>query len=105
MPRIETFVEADRSAVPEKTASDLENVLREGPLSSGLILLQPSVPLGAKIIQKRLSDINFYTAEINGKWGKTVRVALRKFKKSMKLPANGKWDMETQKALFRDTGQ
>lgn len=105
MPFVETFPDSGKGIAPENTQSELENVLREGPLSSGLILLQPSVPLGAKIIQKRLSDLGFYTAGINGKWGKIVRMALKKFKKSVKLPANGKWNMETQKALFRDTGQ
>lgn len=78
---------------------------QNGPIAQGIVLLNPSVPSNAKIIQFRLSKLGYYSSKIDGKWKKYSRKALKDFRKDSKITKVNKWDIETQKALFKDTSQ
>jgi peptidoglycan hydrolase-like protein with peptidoglycan-binding domain len=74
-------------------------------MESGQIFLNPKDKNDAMIIQKRLSELGFYTKAIDGIFGKGSRAALAQLKNSMGLDNNENWDLKTQQALFSGTGQ
>lgn len=78
---------------------------QKGILSGGLVLLDTSVSLGAKIIQARLAQLGYYSDKIDGVWKKHSLKALKNFKKNRGLTDNDKWGPATQKALFAGTDQ
>ncbi|MBP1708907.1 MAG: hypothetical protein H6Q40_696 [Deltaproteobacteria bacterium] len=77
----------------------------QNPISSGAIVLDPSVPLDARKIQARLADLGLYDGTIDGIWGKGSRAGLRLFKEEHSLKNPDTWDKETQMLLFRGTHQ
>lgn len=94
------------AATSKKTVgiSDItpEKTKRAGndPISIGSMLLDLTTPLSAKIVQSQLARFGYYTAKIDGKWGKRSRVALASFKRVRGLPNVNEWNMSTQIALF-----
>ncbi len=78
---------------------------QNGPFATGTIALNPVNRLSAKIIQTRLAELGFYKANIDGIWKQDSKEALTEFKKARGLKYALRWDMNTQKALFRGTGQ
>lgn len=85
----------------EKPVEKLQN----GPFATGAIRLNPSNRLAAKIIQARLAELGFYGDKIDGIWKRHSREALKEFKEAQGLRYANRWDMNTQKALFQETGQ
>lgn len=77
----------------------------EGPLASGLILLKTSESGGARLIQARLAELGYYHSKIDGLWQTYSKKALREFKTERKLGYVNQYDLDTQKALFKGTGQ
>ncbi|MCF6245921.1 MAG: peptidoglycan-binding protein [Desulfobacula sp.] len=75
-----------------------------GSFSSGMVFLNPAVAKDAKIIQKRLSELGFYTMKIDGAFGKGSQRSLMAFKKTNGLAKNSVWNLKTQKALFKGSG-
>ena len=69
-------------------------------------------PLGASLnplnltdaitLQKRLSQLGFFTGKPNGVWGLASRAALRDFKAMNSLAADDQWNSETELALNSD---
>jgi hypothetical protein len=51
-------------------------------------------------VHMRLSQLGFYEGDIDTKWAKASRVALRKFKVTNGLEDSAVWDGETQEVLF-----
>ena len=82
-----------------------EKPYKNGPFATGTIALNPRNRLAAKIIQSRLAELGYYTSKIDGKWRRLSREALKAFKTKKGLRYASRWDMATQKALFRGTGQ
>ena len=76
------------------------SAIGKDPVSSGTIFLELSNPLAAKIVQSHLYRLGYYTAKVDGKWGKKSRAALVSFKKARKLPNVNRWDMGTQMVLL-----
>ena len=70
------------------------------PVSNGTIFLELSNPLAVKIVQSHLYRLGYYTAKVDGKWGKKSRAALISFKKDRKLPNVNRWDMGAQMVLL-----
>lgn len=73
----------------------------DGPVASGSVFLNPFLKLDARIIQKRLADLGYYTMKIDGAFGKNSQKAVQMFKKDNGLGNNPTWDIRTQKALFK----
>jgi TolB-like protein len=90
---------------PEKAAAADPPPPGQGPLASGVRHIDPSSSREAMVIQTRLAQMGFYDGEIDGKWGKRSRRALKEFKRNYGLAPLMQWDLDTQKALFRDTNQ
>jgi TolB-like protein len=80
---------------PEKTKG-----AGNDPISIGSMLLDLTTPLSAKIVQSQLARLGYYTAKIDGKWGKQSHTALASFKRVRGLPNVNEWNMRTQIALF-----
>lgn len=76
------------------------SAIKKDPVSTGTIFLELSNPLAAKIVQSHLFRLGYYTAKVDGKWGKKSRAALVSFKKARKLPNVNRWDMGTQMVLL-----
>ena len=76
------------------------SAIKKDSVSSGTIFLELSNPLAAKIVQSHLYRLGYYTAKVDGKWGKKSRAALVSFKKARKLPNVNRWDMGTQMVLL-----
>ena len=76
------------------------SAIKKDPVSTGTIFLELSNPLAAKIVQSHLYRLGYYTAKVDGKWGKKSRAALVSFKKARKLPNVNRWDMGTQMVLL-----
>lgn len=74
-------------------------------IETGQRFLDPKNADDAKLIQARLADLGFYSAAIDGAFGKGSRAALAQFKQTNGLGGNGNWDLPTQQALFSGTGQ
>ena len=89
-----------KKPVPKKANRNSISAIRKDPVSSGTIFLELSNPLAAKIVQSHLFRLGYYTAKVDGKWGKKSRAALVSFKKSRKLPDVNRWDMGTQMVLL-----
>jgi hypothetical protein len=85
--------------------SDLVEQAQAGPLENGTLFLNPKDKDDAILIQTRLAELGFYTAGIDGIFGRGSRAALAKFKQSVGLGENSNWDLPTQQALFSGTGQ
>lgn len=68
------------------------------------VLLDPSVPRDARLIQQRLAYYGFYKMEIDGAFGKGSRKALQAFKEAVGLGKDSVWNIETQRALFKGSG-
>ena len=75
--------------------------IKEGPIATGSVFLNPSKKADAEMIQKRLSDLGYYQAKIDGQFGKGSQRAVQKFKKDNGLGDNTTWDIQTQKMLFK----
>ncbi len=73
-------------------------------LTDGSVLLQTSHAGSARRIQRRLGELGYYSGGLDGVWGSASREALRRFKRSSGLPGNTRWNLLTQKRLFRDAG-
>ncbi len=73
----------------------------EESISTGEALLNPDNAKEARIIQKRLSELELYKGPIDGIWGKGSRAGLKAFKEQKSLARPDKWDKETQKLLFQ----
>lgn len=77
----------------------------DGPLGKGSVLLDPKNTLAARLIQTRLSELNYYKDRIDGIWGKNSRAALQHFKTERQLASPSMWDVQAQQELFKGTGQ
>jgi putative peptidoglycan binding protein len=75
-----------------------------GPIESGNMILNPSSTKDAKLIQKQLAELGFYTMKVDGAFGKGSHKALKKYKQANGLGDNDTWDIQIQKALFKDSG-
>jgi peptidoglycan hydrolase-like protein with peptidoglycan-binding domain len=62
-------------------------------------LLDPLDRADAARLQRRLADLGFFVAEIDGVWGLGSRAALRDFKIANGLTADDLWDAQTEAAL------
>lgn len=51
-------------------------------------------------VQRRLSELGFYSGAGDGVWGLASRYALRDFKAVNNLPGDDSWDARTEKALY-----
>jgi hypothetical protein len=60
----------------------------------------PSSRSDALWIQTKLRDLGYYAGNLNGVWGPASRSALRDFKTMNGLPADDKWDRETEQGLL-----
>jgi peptidoglycan hydrolase-like protein with peptidoglycan-binding domain len=89
-----------KKPVPKKANRNSISAIRKDPVSSGTIFLELSNPLAAKIVQSHLYRLGYYTAKVDGKWGKKSRAALISFKKARKLPNVNRWDIGTQMVLL-----
>lgn len=76
----------------------------QGPLASGMVHIDPADGKQARTIQARLAELGHYTARIDGQWGRKSREALKNFKRKVGLAPLYQWDLDTQKALFRNSG-
>ena len=95
----------EAETVPSEEEVEEKKVNGKGPLSEGAVLLNPSRSTDAKLIQKRLADLDLYLDRIDGIWGRNSKRALEMFKSKNQLPDPQKWDAQTQIRLFRSTGQ
>jgi TolB-like protein len=92
-----------KKQVPKRAKGANRNsisAIKKDSVSSGTIFLELSNPLAAKIVQSHLYRLGYYTAKVDGKWGKKSRAALVSFKKARKLPNVNRWDMGTQMVLL-----
>jgi hypothetical protein len=71
---------------------------------SEFILHHPARYSDAVKIQRRLADLGYYTLKVDGAFGKGSRAALKAFRQNAGLGGDSRWDLTTQKALFRGTG-
>ena len=98
-----TYEKSDKRLVKEiksRTDQKPDSAHGKSQYSISSILVKLSNPLGARIVQKKLSQLGYYTSKIDGKWGPLSIKALSTFKKEQKLPNVDKWDIETQRTLF-----
>ncbi len=64
-------------------------------------LLDLRDPDDARIVQRRLQELGYYRAPIDGAFGPRSIAALAAFKQDHpRLPADEEWDLEAQRALF-----
>jgi TolB-like protein len=96
-------ISEEPESTPEKDVSKI--TVPEGPLARGTVLLDLKNSLAVRLVQARLADLQYYTDRIDGIWGKNSRAALSQFKRDQGLEEPGTWDVQTQRALFRGTGQ
>ncbi len=76
-----------------------------GMLETATLLLNLKHPNDAKLVQHRLSELNLYTAKIDGIWGKKSKAALSTFIRRNDLSPADAWSASIQKALFQGTGR
>ncbi|WP_414475829.1 peptidoglycan-binding protein [Microvirga sp. M2] len=62
--------------------------------------LNPLNKADAARVQRRLSELGFYSGAGDGVWGLASRYALRDFKAANNLPADDSWDASAEKALY-----
>ena len=75
-----------------------------GPLGRGDVFLNPASHSDAVKIQQRLADLGYYKSKVDGAFGKGSRASLTAYRRDAGLGNDSRWDMVTQKALFRGTG-
>lgn len=78
---------------------------RQGPLGLGKRLLDPRKKEDARIIQQRLKELGYYKLKIDGSFGPGSRASLRAFNREVMNLDRYRWDLEVQKALFKDSGR
>ena len=78
--------------------------IKNGPLSKGEILLNPSIKNDAKLIQARLFALGYYRGKIDGIFGKNSKRALGYFIKDKLHKHFNAWSIIVQKKLFRNSG-
>lgn len=71
----------------------------------GKVRLDPARPNDVREIQRRLADLGFFKAEINGLWGPKTRVALKTFKVSENLADDEVWDAAAETHLLARGGR
>ena len=81
-----------------------------------VLLLCAAVPASAKtytlndqaqeiaLIQEALEELDFYYADITGKYGKRTQAAVKKFQKRYGLPQTGMADEDTRELLYKEAG-
>jgi hypothetical protein len=74
------------------------------PVASGSVFLNPSEKEDARLIQRKLAEMGYYTQKIDGDFGPGSRNALKQFKQDSGLGDNFNWDLNTQKMLFKNSG-
>jgi hypothetical protein len=74
------------------------------PIASGSVFLNPSRKEDARLMQRKLAEMGYYTQKIDGDFGPGSRNALKEFKKDNGLGYNFIWDLITQKMLFKNSG-
>ena len=94
------------SPPPTRTPT-IERPPAESPSVSTGTSLQPPrlldlrIAEDARIVQRRLRELGYYQASIDGGFGPMSVAALRAFKRDHpRLPADDEWDFETQRALL-----
>ena len=75
----------------------------QGPLARCGFLLNPEVSQDAEIIQSRLRDLGLIL-EVTGQWTRLSAEALNFFQQQKGLLPTGKWDPDTQRELFWNSG-
>jgi len=63
-------------------------------------IMSLSNPVNSSALQQRLTDLGYYSGNVDGKWGASSRKALRTFKAANGLEDSSIWDMKTQDFLF-----
>lgn len=76
-------------------ATGTETAVRPAPSPSEALELN-----AASRVQKRLADLGYFTAAVDGVWGPRSRVALRDFKLANGLPPDETLDPRTRTVLF-----
>ena len=56
-----------------------------------------------KLVQTRLKELGYYNGTVNGKYGSSTAVAVKKFQNANKLTVTGNCDYNTRKALNSDS--
>ncbi|GAB6162020.1 hypothetical protein JCM12298_11790 [Desulfothermus naphthae] len=74
-----------------------------GPIELGVKILSKFNKDDIKLIQKRLKELGLYNLKIDGIWGKETQKAMETFKKIIGITPYNKWDLQTQKRLFKGT--
>lgn len=82
----------------------IKKINHQGSLGSGEKLLTLDSTQDIRTIQNRLKELGLYEYKIDGIWGKRSKKALKLFKKAHGLAKINKWDLKTQKKLFKGTG-
>jgi len=77
--------------------------IQGGPIELGIKILSKFNKDDIKLIQKRLKELGLYNLKIDGIWGKETQKAMETFKKVIGLTPYDKWDLQTQKRLFKGT--
>jgi hypothetical protein len=89
---------------PQQRSSRTATAGTSGPVGSGEVMLNPARYSDAVKIQRRLADLGYYTFKVDGAFGRGSRAALKAFRQNAGLGGDSRWDLTTQKALFRGTG-
>jgi len=104
-PKVQKKSLKEPEKVQKESLKKSNKPVQSGPFATGTVVLNPSNRLSAMIIQSRLAELGYYTSKIDGSWKQISREALKKFKTERGLKYVTRWNMDAQKALFRDTGQ
>ena len=104
-PKVQRKSLKEPEKVQKQSLEKPNKTVQNGPFAAGTVVLNPSNRLSAMIIQSRLAELGYYTSKIDGSWKQISREALKKFKTERGLKYVTRWNMDAQKALFRDTGQ
>lgn len=88
----------------QKDAASSVSQPEESPIASGKVFLNPLQKKDAELIQARLARLGYYNLKVDGLFGKSSRNALKQFKQDNSLGNNTVWDIQTQKALFTNSG-
>jgi len=75
----------------------------QGPLARNGIMLDPENHNDAQVVQSRLKGLGLIP-EVTGHWDSRSEEAVRFFQQQQGLLPTGKWDPDTQKKLFWNTG-
>ena len=101
----EKLVQVTRLAENEVTAEDTQLPSSDTPASREISTDKPlhrSIERAddVKEIQKQLASLGYFAGPVVGVWGPRSRDALRIFKEANSLPANIRWDEDTEAVLF-----